>query len=239
MKRAILAGCVLPLVLLAVMMTMSALASAASAGAGQVQISADMQALLQRQQQSQENLVWFIQGLRDMDKNKSLRLTSAQAKQLLVIYEKWIKEETIRLKTPTPPANAARGSAQPREQRQFNTADQTKMTAELKTRQTALEADMAKAEKALTSAQVRFLDNMNFDPAIYGLGGANMWQNGGGFGAGGSGSGFSGGAPSGQASNSSQMQATMERMQKERQQEQERLIKLYNEVYTLLKQRAK
>lgn len=198
-------------------------AAAASEASGVLRDNA--RGFLQQQRENQVNLIWLVQGLRDMDKDTPLRLTKDQARKMLPIYEKWIQDGVLRIDAPEPRREGMSERAQQPQIRQrqgempADPGQQRQRMAELQARQEALARDIDTMDSYLTGAQLRFVDNLKFDPAIYGLGGGDqgVW--------------FS----QGERPNP----AALQRLRRQMQDGQAKLVALCKEVYELLKQRAK
>jgi hypothetical protein len=119
------------------------------------------------------------------------------------------------------------------------------MLADAKARADAFATDLDKLESYLSKTQIKYLDNMDFDGTQYGIRSESQSGSGGAGGTSGAG-GFdrsawqgNGSSASGTRPDAATIQRMQEQMQKQRREQQERLVKLYKQVYDLLKLRVK
>ena len=148
--------------------------SAPALGADSSTITAEWQKLQRERTENRINLLWLIEGLRKLEesKNKKLNLTKDQAKNILSVMQELINKKILFTEKPEmQDAGSGRrwqaGEGQNR--RELNPEELRRRIQELAEQEKFVGECLEKMESYLTSAQVDFLDNMKFDPSVYGL----------------------------------------------------------------------
>lgn len=120
---------------------------------------------LKEQNEMRQDITWTVEGLYKLghSRNKKLKLTPAQARKILPIYQELIDKKIVRLET-DPGQRRRAGSNQG-----DLTSEQAKKRLQELTALTKLgRTKLAQINKILTPAQVDFIDNLDFKPEQYG-----------------------------------------------------------------------
>lgn len=126
-------------------------------------------------QSAEQDLVWLLAGIMDMERDKKLALTRDQATSIWPTFKSLVEKGLIRLEVD--PAQFEIGN-RPGWQGQGQTGqgavqrDDTRMQELRRQREAheeALRQAIEKIEKALSAKQIAYVDNFDFDPAKYGL----------------------------------------------------------------------
>lgn len=113
-------------------------------------------------------LLWYTLGLREMEKGKdhTVRLTKAQARQILPVLDQLAALNLFTLKMPerrkrtgSPDASGSQGTNASRVQLQQRRQEAAKQIA----------GALGRIEKVLRPNQNSVIDNLDFDPAEYGI----------------------------------------------------------------------
>lgn len=169
--------------------------------------------------QPQADLAWFLVGLRDLGKSRDtrLKLLPAQAKKILPVLEQLVSDKILVTEIPE---GQDRPNGQSFGGRQGGGAPTEKQRQEMQARQrkTAERIQQAidKMDGMLRQAQSDYIMSLDFDPAVYGLDRARVFQ--------------------GQDQRPSQ--AELQKMLKTRQEARQRLVQLNQEVLAMVKKLA-
>lgn len=115
-----------------------------------------------------QDLIWLLAGIKQMDKDPKLRLTEKQAKEILPVIESLVKQKIIQLESTT---NNQQSAPQ-----NMTDAEREKLRKQRQEQVKAIRSAIDKIEKVLTDRQIQFVDDFDFRPEDYGLGGFGSWQ---------------------------------------------------------------
>jgi len=121
---------------------------------------------MQENRAMRKNITWMVKGLRQLGecKDKRLRLTGKQARQIFPIYRELIAKKIILMEAkPEPSAHA--GKPNPPE---MDLAKDQQRMAELMELTEFGKRQSRRIDSLLTEAQVRLIDNLDFKPEKYG-----------------------------------------------------------------------
>ncbi|MGE5572273.1 MAG: hypothetical protein ACM3ZU_04520 [Bacteroidota bacterium] len=126
-------------------------------------------------QSAEQDLVWLLAGIMDMEHDKKLALTRDQATGIWPTFKSLVEKGLIRLEVDPAQfeiANRPGWQAQGQTGQGAVQRDDTRMQ-ELRRQREAQEEALRQAieriEKALSAKQIAYVDNFDFDPAKYGL----------------------------------------------------------------------
>lgn len=128
-----------------------------------------------------QDLVWLLVGIKQMDKDPKLRLTEKQAKAILPLVESLVKQKIIQLEIPKTSQQAWGPSGGQNANKEsgpqnMNAANREKFRKERQEQAKAIASAMDKIEKVLTDRQIQFVDDFDFRPEDYGMGGFGSRQ---------------------------------------------------------------
>ena len=136
-------------------------------------------------QSAEQDLVWLLAGIMDMERDKKLALTRDQAANMWPTFKSLVDKGLIRLEVDPAqfeignrPGWQGQGQSQSQSQSQGQTGQGAvqrddarirELRKQREAREEALRQAIEKIEKVLSAKQVAYVDNFDFDPAKYGL----------------------------------------------------------------------
>jgi hypothetical protein len=176
-----------------------------------------------------QDLIWSVNGLLALDKSAQLRVTPTQAAKVLNVLKRLEGQHLIDRKPPQSGQGGQGGQGGGALQRQgqggstpnLSPSQQQEFRRRRQQREKEIQAAVDEIDKILTTKQVEFIDNIDFDPAPY-----SMRVTGGQRGL----NGFGNGQPS---------QQQLQELRKRSQEVRGRIAKLYDDTMTYLEKRAK
>ncbi|HYH02880.1 MAG TPA: hypothetical protein VEC37_07245 [Bacillota bacterium] len=121
---------------------------------------------LKEQNEMRQNITWTIEGLYKLghSHDPKLKLTPAQARKILPVYQELINKKIVRLE-----GGPGRRAGAGRPEREDLSPEQAKKRIQEVTGLTQFgKTKLTEINKILTPAQMDFIDNLNFNPAQYG-----------------------------------------------------------------------
>ncbi len=120
------------------------------------------------------DLLWLMAGLARLDKEPGLKVTKKQAGQILAVLKPLVDEGILLLDPPQRRDGQRQGpddrpqNATPGQLQEFRKRRQE--------REARIRSALDAVDKILSAKQVEFIDNMDFDPAPYTIGGGGFGQ---------------------------------------------------------------
>gem|GEM_PF-1414329 len=132
----------------------------------------------------EQDLVWLLAGIMDMDRDKKLALTRKQAADIWPTFKALVDKGVIRLEVdpalfefgnrsgwqgPVPGQTQGQTQGQGGGPSQVDSARAQEFRKQRKAREEALRQAIDDIEKVLSAKQLSYVDNFDFNPADYGL----------------------------------------------------------------------
>lgn len=122
---------------------------------------------------AEQDLVWLLAGIADMERDRKLALTRDQAALIWPLFKSLVEKGLIRLEIdPAQFEAAVRPAWQVQEGQGPARGDDARMQETRKQREAreqAIHQAIEQMEKVLSPKQIAYVDNFDFDPAAYGL----------------------------------------------------------------------
>jgi len=166
-------------------------ARAAAMGLAQAGVQVQAQApatrggqLVVQREAVEQDLVWLLAGIMDMDRDKKLALTRKQAADIWPTFKSLVDKGLIRLEVdpaqfefgnrfgwqgPVPGQTQGQTQGQGGGPSQVDSARAQELRKQRQAREEALRQAIDDIEKTLSAKQLAYVDNFDFNPADYGL----------------------------------------------------------------------